>query len=69
VSISTLDFVSKDCKQDNHQRCGSKWSGFGFDVVCRCPCHSIQKLEALDVAPNSATNALIQSPEEELPFR
>lgn len=58
MSESTLDFLSKNCQQDKHQDCGFKWSGLGFEVVCRCLCHSSKKLEAIEVTPNPATNAM-----------
>jgi hypothetical protein len=61
---STLDFLNRDCKCNNHDNCVGAWRGLGFEIRCRCNCHLNKK--ALEVAPNPATNAteIIQSPKE-----
>ena len=35
----TIEFLSKDCKSQNHFSCSHQWEGFGFNVICNCECH------------------------------
>ena len=34
-----IDFLSKDCKNREHQNCYGNWTGLGFKVNCCCLCH------------------------------
>jgi hypothetical protein len=34
-----IDFLSKDCKNREHQNCYGIWTGLGFRVNCCCLCH------------------------------
>lgn len=56
TSNAIVYFSSRACKLNLHQKCHGKWYGFNFEVFCHCSCHKNRKI-ALDVAPNSATNA------------
>lgn len=46
ASITVIDFVSRNCKDNTHEKCRGKWQGFGFDIICICICH-IKKEAAL----------------------
>jgi hypothetical protein len=37
--MNILEFQSKACKDETHQRCAGRWQGYGFQVNCRCSCH------------------------------
>jgi hypothetical protein len=39
MSAITLDFINKHCKYNSHELCPGRWSGFGCEVICKCPCH------------------------------
>ena len=34
-----LDFSSRFCRSDDHDKCLNKWQGLGFNVICKCGCH------------------------------
>jgi hypothetical protein len=36
--LTLLDFLSKDCKNNNHRYCDGKWQGLGIEVICNCTC-------------------------------
>ena len=36
---STIEFLSKDCKDKNHVDCCKVWAGIGIQVICNCSCH------------------------------
>ena len=38
--ISTIEFLSKDCKYKNHVNCCKIWAGIGVKVICTCGCHN-----------------------------
>lgn len=38
-NISTIDFQSRYCKNEEHNNCSKKWKGLGFTVLCTCNCH------------------------------
>jgi hypothetical protein len=46
-----LDFESKNCKQNDHNSCASKWHGLGFDIICNCRCHKKEMALHLDDRP------------------
>jgi hypothetical protein len=37
---STIEFLSKYCKSNNHINCSRIWTGIGFQVICTCSCHN-----------------------------
>ena len=37
---STIEFLSKDCKDKNHVDCCKVWAGIGLQVICTCSCHN-----------------------------
>jgi hypothetical protein len=39
---STIEFLSKNCKSNNHINCCRIWTGIGigFQVICTCSCHN-----------------------------
>ncbi len=36
---NVINFLSKECKDKEHQKCCGKWIGLGFQVDCNCLCH------------------------------
>jgi hypothetical protein len=46
---NVIEFINKNCKNQEHSLCHGKWSGLGFNVVCECDCHEI-KNKATDEA-------------------
>ena len=38
--LSTIEFLSKDCKSENHINCCKIWAGIGVKVICSCTCHN-----------------------------
>ncbi len=34
-----VEFVSKQCKKEEHIKCCGLWEGLGFKVLCDCICH------------------------------
>jgi hypothetical protein len=38
--LSTLEFLSKECKTKNHVNCCKAWTGIGIKVICNCNCHN-----------------------------
>jgi hypothetical protein len=57
TSNAFIDFSSRDCKLNLHQKCHGKWHGFGFEVFCSCSCHNNGK-NALDQVGSQTSNAL-----------
>ena len=58
---STLQFLSKQCKNKEHIACCGLWEGLGFEIICSCKCHVSKKGVVLDEAPQSAANTLFQN--------
>lgn len=38
-----LEFMSRECKQNLHNECSSKWEGLGFEIICTCKCSHNKK--------------------------
>ena len=55
MSLS-LDFISKDCKKENHFLCRHQWEGFGFQIVCNCECHKKQVLGRVENLSNTCNS-------------
>lgn len=36
---NVIEFLSKECKNNTHQKCYGNWTGLGFRVNCSCHCH------------------------------
>ena len=36
---NSLQFLSKECKRNQHSKCHTRWAGLGVEVLCRCKCH------------------------------
>jgi hypothetical protein len=43
MNNANIDFLSIDCKHNNHNHCASKWHGLGIEVICNCRCHHSKK--------------------------
>jgi hypothetical protein len=41
-----IDFCSKDCKENMHEKCCGSWYGLNTSIICNCMCHS-KKLSGL----------------------
>ncbi len=55
-----LDFLSKECKNNNHGNCNEKWGGLGFQVTCICACHHNKKINKVsEVVPNSSSDPFL----------
>ena len=39
IPESAIDFLSKECKYNQHEYCSHRWYGLGFKVICVCDCH------------------------------
>ncbi len=35
---TTLDFISRDCRNGKHNSCHARWEGMGFEIICVCNC-------------------------------
>jgi hypothetical protein len=40
MSAIALDFINRHCKNNRHDICHGRWSGFGFEIICSCKCHN-----------------------------
>jgi hypothetical protein len=57
IETINLDFLSKDCKNNNHLNCNIKWEGLGIQVACRCSCNHDKKISRVSqVVSNSSTD-------------
>jgi hypothetical protein len=36
---NVIDFLNKQCKNKEHQKCYGNWTGLGIRVDCCCLCH------------------------------
>lgn len=67
-SIAVIDFLSRDCKYNEHNNCDNKWSGLGFEVICHCTCHKKKEQQALGKVGgpvSNATSSLSQEPTQD----
>ena len=55
---NVIEFINKNCKNQEHSLCHGKWSGFGINVVCECTCHE-KKFNVADgfEGPDSAASS------------
>lgn len=51
-----IDFCSKDCKENTHEKCCGSWFGFNTGVICNCVCHG-KKLSGLAEVVEPEANA------------
>lgn len=55
---TTLEFVSRDCKMNNHMNCCGEWNGFGFKIICSCKhCHNNNNNENKNDENNNENDA------------
>jgi hypothetical protein len=38
-SNNLLEFTSKECILNAHQKCAREWEGIGIKALCKCKCH------------------------------
>jgi hypothetical protein len=63
LSKNTLvNFISRYCKQGEHQNCDGWWQGFGFEIVCDCKCAHNKKRWTLAEVWAPKTNAIHEIP-------
>ena len=57
-SITIIDFISKQCKDNLHGECSGRWKGLGFEIICACKCNHNKNDQALEQVeePFSNTN-------------
>jgi hypothetical protein len=46
--LSTIEFLSKECKTKNHVNCCKIWIGIGLKVICDCSCHNDNSMTMTD---------------------
>jgi Zn ribbon nucleic-acid-binding protein len=57
--INLVDFLSKDCRNNNHVDCYGKWQGLGIEAICCCKCGHNKKEKALELLVGEpAANAI-----------
>jgi len=58
-----VDFISKQCKDNLHSECGSRWVGLGLEIICSCECKHKKNGLVLDSVegPRANTTQIIQS--------
>lgn len=56
---NVIDFLSKRCKDKEHQKCYGNWVGLGIRVDCNCLCHQHQKI--IDIKSIDFGEAVIES--------
>jgi len=62
MTDAVVEFISRECKIGQHEKCHGKWQGLGFEINCDCEhCHkkSCWTLEQVE-EPFSNTNHTIQ---------
>ena len=52
--ISSLEFLSRECKIGKHYCCIRVWNGLGLEVYCYCNCHDKNKSALAQVEGPSA---------------
>lgn len=57
INSSPIEFWSNNCKHKDHNHCASRWYGLGFEIMCKCECHTNRKEEALPLVGRPASNA------------
>jgi hypothetical protein len=57
VTASKLEFLNRECKNNEHYECAGKWHGLGFEIYCSCNCHH-KKEEALESVGGPAANTI-----------
>jgi hypothetical protein len=58
--LNELSFLNKHCSNNQHQLCDGSWTGFDFQIYCKCNCHKKNNgTTERVIAPNSVeTNSL-----------
>jgi hypothetical protein len=59
-TTGTLEFVSRECKNNNHNQCRRKWQGLGFEVICSCKCNHFEK-KVLEEAGRQESNTTLRA--------
>jgi hypothetical protein len=64
---AAIDFLSKQCKNNEHIACCGLWEGLGFKVLCDCKCHKKkEQQQALAEVVGPETNAVENKPSLEV---
>jgi len=62
-----VDFLSRDCKENMHEKCCGSWCGLNIHISCNCVCHS-KKLGGLaEVVEPEANTTNKMKPSTEVP--
>lgn len=59
TSNNLIEFHSKQCKDDKHLNCESRWEGLGFTILCTCTCHKEERGVTLVARPVSNAAGII----------
>lgn len=62
TSITVIDFISKQCKDDRHCECSGRWEGLGFEIICACKCKHDKNSQALEQVEEPFSNTNYSTP-------
>jgi hypothetical protein len=65
MTDTIIEFVSRECKTGQHQNCGGKWQGLGFEINCDCMCGHMKNCWTLDSVEGPRANATRPITQEE----
>lgn len=57
TNSTVIDFLSMNCKHNEHNYCASRWHGLGIEVICNCRCHLRKKEGTLRLVREPVSNA------------
>jgi hypothetical protein len=61
-----IDFLSRDCKMNMHERCYGLWYGLKTNIICNCTCHNKKSGLAKVMEPEANTTNKIRPSKEVL---
>lgn len=57
ITNTAISFVSKECKDNQHQSCCGHWIGLGLEIICSCICGHNKNSKALEQVGGPFSNA------------
>jgi hypothetical protein len=63
-AATSLQFLSRQCKRNQHPTCHNGWEGLGIEIFCSCMCHE-SKNALITFLQASKLQTIIQFPEIE----
>jgi len=58
TSDTSIDFLSRECRNNFHNSCHGKWEGLGFEIICSCKCGHGKNGQALELVEEPVANAI-----------